>query len=74
MQNLVIEEYEFFLEENKVLLIEEVDLKSSGSNFCVILDDEYEMRVKLEEELYKVKERFKKSIVDIENEFQFIEI
>lgn len=32
------------------------------------------MRVKLEEEFYKVKQRFKKNIVDIENEFQFIEI
>lgn len=74
MQNLVIEEYELFLEENKALPTEEVDLKSSGSNFRATPDDEHEMRVKLEEELHKVKERFKKSIADIENEFQLIEI
>lgn len=76
MQNAVIEEFEAFLEENKASPITEVDLKSSGSgsNFRVTPDDEHEMRVKLEEDLYKVKERFKKSIADVENEFQLIEI
>lgn len=76
MQNAVIEEFEAFLEENKASPITEVDLKSSGSgsNSRVTPDDEHEMRVKLEEDLYKVKERFKKSIADVENEFQLIEI
>lgn len=76
MQNAVIEEFEAFLEENKASPITEVDLKSSGSgsNFRVTPDDEHEMRVQLEEDLYKVKERFKKSIADVENEFQLIEI
>lgn len=74
MQNAIIEEFELFLEENKASPTTEVDLKSSASNFRVTPDDEHEMRVKLEEDLHKVKERFKQSIADIENEFQLIEI
>ena len=74
MQNFVIEEFELFLENNKALPTAEVDLKNSGSNFRVTPDDEHEVRVKHEEELHKVKERFKQNIADIENEFQLIEI
>jgi len=76
MQNAVIEEFESFLEENKASPMNEVDLTSSGSgsNFRVTPDDEHEVRVKLEENLHKVKERFKQSIADIKNEFQLIEI
>ena len=72
----VIEEYELFVEENKASPTTEVDLKSSGSesNFRVTPDDEHEMRVSLEEKLHKVKERFKQSIANVENEFQLIEI
>lgn len=76
MENVIIEEFESYLEENKASAITEVDLKSSesGSNFCVTPDDEHETRVKLEENLHKVKERFKQSIADVKNEFQLIEI
>ncbi|XP_078379085.1 uncharacterized protein LOC144662198 [Oculina patagonica] len=74
MQNAVIEEFELFLEENKATPTAELDLKSSGSNFHVTPDDEHEVRVKLEEDLHKVKLRFKQNIADIENEFQLIEI
>ena len=76
MENVIIEEFESYLEENKASAITEVDLKSSGSgsNFRVTPDDEHEMRVKQEENLHKVKERFKQSIADVKNEFQLIEI
>lgn len=48
MQNVIIEEFEFYLEEIKVISISDIDLKGSGSesNFRVILDDEYEVRIK----------------------------
>lgn len=76
MQNAVIEEFESYLEETKAIPTTKVDLKSSGSgsNFRITPDDEHEARVKLEENLHKVKERFKQSIADVKNEFQLIEI
>lgn len=76
MQNVVIEEYESFLEKNKAQPTTDIDLKNSGSgsSFRVTPDDEHEQRMKLEEELHKVKERFKQSIADVKNEFQLIEI
>lgn len=76
MQNTVIEEFESYLEETKATPTSNVDLKSNGSrsNLRVTPDDEYEARIKLEENLHKMKMRFKKSIDDVKNEFQLIEI
>lgn len=76
MQNTVIEEFDSYLEETKATPNSDVDLKSNGSrsNLRVTPDDEYEARVKQEENLYKIKMRFKKSIDDVKNEFQLIEI
>lgn len=76
MQNTVIEEFDSYLEETKATPNSNVDLKSNGSrsNLRVTPDDEYEARVKQEENLHKIKMRFKKSIDDVKNEFQLIEI
>jgi len=76
MQNTVIEEFDSYLEETKATPNSNVDLKSNGSrsNLRVTPDDEYEARVKQEEHLHKIKMRFKKSIDDVKNEFQLIEI
>lgn len=76
MQNTVIEEFDSYLEETKATPNSNVELKSNGSrsNLRVTPDDEYEARVKQEENLHKIKMRFKKSIDDVKNEFQLIEI
>ncbi|XP_068687187.1 centromere-associated protein E-like [Montipora foliosa] len=76
MQNAIIEEFEFYLEETKATPTSDIDLKGSGSesNFRATPDDEHEARIKQEENLHKVKERFKLSIIDIKSEFQLIEI
>lgn len=76
MQNTVIEEFDSYLEETKATPNSNVDLRSNGSssNLRVTPDDEYEARVKQEENLHKIKMRFKKSIDDVKNEFQLIEI
>lgn len=76
IQNTVIEEFDSYLEETKATPNSNVDLKSNGSrsNLRVTPDDEYEARVKQEENLHKIKMRFKKSIDDVKNEFQLIEI
>lgn len=76
MQNTVIEEFESYLEETKATPTSNVDLKSNGSrtNFRFTPDDEDEARIKQEENLHKIKMRFKQSIDDVKNEFQLIEI
>ncbi|EDO46114.1 predicted protein [Nematostella vectensis] len=76
MENVIIEEYDTFLEENKVKPDNNNELEpgQSQTNFTQKWDDESEEMKRYLKAQQDMENRYKKSIADIKKELQLIEV